>query len=120
MADHHDIFLLDGLRSRILPAFDPAAIARSLTPLLDRSDMAGATAMWRETEARALRVLDRKKIPLAHQRMFLRDLCNAVKMELFVQRGTATCGKRPKPVPKKDPATAEVLAFRPRVAGGRR
>ncbi|MGC9446866.1 head decoration protein [Cereibacter johrii] len=27
---------------RRLPAFDPAAIARSLTPLLDRSDMASA------------------------------------------------------------------------------
>uniref|UniRef100_A4WNQ5 Uncharacterized protein n=2 Tax=Cereibacter TaxID=1653176 RepID=A4WNQ5_CERS5 len=103
-----------GMTGRLLPAFDPAAFAQMLVPILDRNDFDTAVAVWSAWKERAERQLVRGKVPEATRRLVLRDLTAAVRLEVYAIRGSIKCGPRPAQVA----SSAQVLSFRPRAAAG--
>lgn len=113
-----DIEIILGLRERLLPGFDPDRIARDLTPALDRSDRAAATAIWRSIHERAGRCLTRQRVPKATREAVLRDLSAAVTLALFAHRGSNRLGPVPKSERPRKPSN--VVRFAPRAAGGER
>ncbi|ADE86675.1 hypothetical protein [Rhodobacter capsulatus] len=98
--DDDKLFVIWGTREKLLPGFDERAFARSLVPLLDRGDRAGATALWRNWRERAVRVLERKRLPDLMRQHCIEDLSTAVRLELIAIRGSAALGPVPvKPLP---------------------
>jgi len=110
MAEDFELIVPFGLRERMLPGFDDAAFAKSLAQLLDRSDKAGATALWRNWRERAERVLMRKRIAAPVRERLLHDLSAGVRLQLYAIRGSAALGPVPaKPTPPAPPKPSAVV-----------
>ena len=102
--ENDKLFVMWGVREKLLPGFDERAFARLLAPLLDRGDRAGATALWADFRSRAVRVLERKRLPDLMRQHCIEDLSIAVRLELIAQRGSAKLGPVPaKPTPPAPP-----------------